>query len=45
MIAVRPPAAVSIAMRAGRRGIGTTLVGEVVPNDGGPRYVEGPDAR
>jgi phosphoribosylformylglycinamidine cyclo-ligase len=46
MIAVVPPAAVTITIAAlAGEGIGTTLVGEVVPNDGGPRYVEGPITR
>jgi phosphoribosylformylglycinamidine cyclo-ligase len=46
MIAVVPAAAVSttIAALAGD-GIDAMLVGEVVPNDGGPRYVEGPITR
>src|SRR6185369_9315103 len=43
MIAVVAPAAVSatIAALAGE-GMGATLIGEVVPDDGGPRYIEGP---
>ncbi|MEA2548950.1 MAG: hypothetical protein QOE42_1548, partial [Chloroflexota bacterium] len=34
----------TIAALAGD-GIDAMLVGEVVPNDGGPRYVEGPITR
>jgi phosphoribosylformylglycinamidine cyclo-ligase len=46
MIAVVAPAAVSatIAALAGE-GMGATLIGEVVPDDGGPRYIEGPITR
>jgi phosphoribosylformylglycinamidine cyclo-ligase len=46
MIAVVAPAAVqaTIAALTGD-GIAAVLVGEVVPDDGGPRYVEGPLSR
>ena len=46
MIAVVPPeaAAATLAGFSGE-GITATVVGEVVPSDGGPRYVEGPLAR
>ena len=43
MIAVVAPAAVPAALAALERdGIGAAVVGEVVPADGGPRYIEGP---
>ncbi|MBA2721100.1 MAG: phosphoribosylformylglycinamidine cyclo-ligase [Chloroflexi bacterium] len=43
MIAVVPPAAVAAALAAlAGQGIAATVVGEVVPADGGLRYVEGP---
>ncbi len=42
MIAVVPPAAVPAAITAlAGEGIAASVVGEVVPEDGGPRYVEG----
>jgi phosphoribosylformylglycinamidine cyclo-ligase len=43
MIAVVAPDAVSACLAAlAREGIAAMLVGEVVPDDGGPRYIEGP---
>jgi phosphoribosylformylglycinamidine cyclo-ligase len=46
MIAVVAPAAAPAAIAAlAAEGIAATLVGEVVPTDGGPRYVEGPLGR
>lgn len=43
MIAVVAPAAVPAALAALERdGIGAAVIGEVVPADGGPRYIEGP---
>jgi len=46
MVAVVAPAAVPAALAAlAREGIAARVVGEVVPGDGGPRYVEGPLAR
>jgi phosphoribosylformylglycinamidine cyclo-ligase len=46
MIAVVAPAAVEATIAAlTDEGIAAVLVGEVVPDDGGPRYVEGPLSR
>ncbi|HLO35082.1 MAG TPA: phosphoribosylformylglycinamidine cyclo-ligase [Candidatus Deferrimicrobium sp.] len=46
MIAVVDPGAVRLAVDAlAGEGIVAAVVGEVVPDDGGPRYVEGPLAR
>ena len=46
MIAIVAPAAVRATLNAlAGEGITASLVGEVVPDDGGPRYVEGPLAR
>jgi phosphoribosylformylglycinamidine cyclo-ligase len=46
MIAVVPPAAVQATIAAlTDEGIAAVLVGEVVPNGGGARYVEGPLSR
>jgi phosphoribosylformylglycinamidine cyclo-ligase len=46
MIAVVAPAAVPAAIAAlAGEGIAAAVVGEVVPGDGGPRYVEGPLTR
>ena len=46
MIAVVPPTAVPACLAAlAREGIAAMLVGEVVPGDGGPRYIEGPLSR
>jgi phosphoribosylformylglycinamidine cyclo-ligase len=43
MVAIVAPAAVPAALAAlAREGIAGRVVGEVVPGDGGPRYVEGP---
>jgi hypothetical protein len=43
---VVPPAAVAPALAAlTGEGITAAVVGEVVPGDGGPRYVEGPLGR
>ena len=43
MVAVVAPAAVPACLAAlAREGIVARLVGEVVPDDGGPRYIEGP---
>ena len=43
MVVVVDDEAVDAAIAAlGTEGIGATVVGEVVPEDGGPRYVEGP---
>jgi hypothetical protein len=46
MIAVVAPAAVSATIGAlAGEGMGAALIGEVVPDDGGPRYIEGPITR
>ena len=46
MVAIVAPAAVSATLAAlAEEGITASVVGEVVPDDGGPRYVEGPLAR
>jgi hydrogenase maturation factor len=43
MIAIVPPEAVEAALAAlAGEGTAAAVVGEVVPADGGPRYVEGP---
>jgi phosphoribosylformylglycinamidine cyclo-ligase len=43
MVAVVDPDAVSLTLTAlAGEGVAAMLVGEVIPSDGGPRYVEGP---